>query len=776
MAINFLNDVKVIETAAASPWTEDKFVVLDSGVLKYRTGAQVRSDIGAGTGNGTVTSVTVSGGTGLSGSGTVTTSGTITLTNSDRGSSQNIFKNVASDSGTAVADSNNDTLTIAGGTNVSTAVVGDTLTITATDTNTQYTAGTGLTLSGTVFNTNVDGTQSVAANTSTTTAARTYKVQVDSSDNLVVNVPWTSNSGTVTGTGSANYVSKWTSSSVQGNSTIYDNGNVGIGTNDPDAKLEISTSSAPILRLTSTDTSVNTGESIGRLEFKSNDVSTGGNNVMGFVDCLATNPGTTYALALGTGLAASATEKMRIDEQGDVGIGTTDPVAKLHINGGDFLLAGDYRSLYVGGRTNSFEDGIRMSLDNAGNGYFDHRGVGNLHFRVDSSQGATTRMVIEATGNVGIGTNIPDAKLDIFNTGGNANSLSSAITYSGLTVKPYSSVDSKLTFSANSGNTQIIQATNNSGSTGRQIALQPFNGNVGIGTTSPATKLEVEGGDALIQLSTTSSSGSPYMSFAQNGSRKSFIQHNDSGDTLKLASEYGGIDFYTGTSGAETEKMTIQSDGDVGIGLTSPSSKLHVRKAAGPLNSFNSNTIGIYETSGPGYVNVVTGATSTGELWFSDSSEGRGRVRYNHSDDSLQFWVANGEKLRIGVSGQIGIGGTNYGSSGQVLTSNGSGSAPSWQAAGGGSYTSNIVSSATTASKDNLYIFTASATLTLPANPSSGDSIKVSNLSGTTTCVIARNNKNIMAVGENMTLDNQYASFELIYSDATRGWVVVGGN
>ena len=54
----------------------------------------------------------------------------ITITNSDRGSSQNIFKNILSDSGTAVADNNNDTLTITGGTNISTSVVGDTLTIT----------------------------------------------------------------------------------------------------------------------------------------------------------------------------------------------------------------------------------------------------------------------------------------------------------------------------------------------------------------------------------------------------------------------------------------------------------------------------------------------------------------------------------------------------------------------------------------------------------------------------------------------------------------------
>ena len=53
----------------------DKFLVSDSGIVKYRTGAEVRSDIGAGTGNGTVTSVT--SGNGLT--GTVTTSGSLAV-------------------------------------------------------------------------------------------------------------------------------------------------------------------------------------------------------------------------------------------------------------------------------------------------------------------------------------------------------------------------------------------------------------------------------------------------------------------------------------------------------------------------------------------------------------------------------------------------------------------------------------------------------------------------------------------------------------------------
>jgi hypothetical protein len=101
-------------------------------------------------GTASVTSITA--GTGVSVSGST---GAVTITNTDLGSSQNIFKNFAvAGQNTVIADTNNDTLTLVAGSNVTitTDDLTDTITIASTDTNTTYTAGTGLTLSGTTFN------------------------------------------------------------------------------------------------------------------------------------------------------------------------------------------------------------------------------------------------------------------------------------------------------------------------------------------------------------------------------------------------------------------------------------------------------------------------------------------------------------------------------------------------------------------------------------------------------------------------------------------------
>ena len=83
-----------------------------------------------------------------------------------------------------------------------------------------------------------------------------------------------------------------------------------------------------------------------------------------------------------------------------------------------------------------------------------------------------------------------------------------------------------------------------------------------------------------------------------------------------------------------------------------------------------------------------------------------------------------------------------------------------------------VIGSGVTAVASGVYVLTASLTLTLPASPTAGNWVSVSNRSGTTTAVIGRNSQNIMGLAENMTIDNATASFTLTFADATRGWVL----
>jgi len=115
---------------------QDEFTLSNTNVSEFNNDAGYTANLGDITG--------VTAGTGISGGGA---SGTVTITNSDRGSSQNIFKNVAvSGQTTIVADSNNDTLTFAAGAGIgiTTDATTDTLTITNSITNNnQLTNGAG---------------------------------------------------------------------------------------------------------------------------------------------------------------------------------------------------------------------------------------------------------------------------------------------------------------------------------------------------------------------------------------------------------------------------------------------------------------------------------------------------------------------------------------------------------------------------------------------------------------------------------------------------------
>jgi hypothetical protein len=78
--------------------------------------------------------------------------------------------------------------------------------------------------------------------------------------------------------------------------------------------------------------------------------------------------------------------------------------------------------------------------------------------------------------------------------------------------------------------------------------------------------------------------------------------------------------------------------------------------------------------------------------------------------------------------------------------------------------------SKTLVNRERCTVTAAGQTITLPASPSAGWEVSITNASGGTDTIIARNSSNIMSLAENMTLDVANVTVTLYYVDATRGW------
>jgi len=144
--------------------------------------------------------------------------------------------------------------------------------------------------------------------------------------------------------------------------------------------------------------------------------------------------------------------------------------------------------------------------------------------------------------------------------------------------------------------------------------------------------------------------------------------------------------------------MRIDSSGNVGIGTSSPAAKLDVVATFGGTAAQFSGG-GTYQ--GFAVKNDQSSASVYGGTYYDARNElGVAVANFladiNTDGSSAWSWSTQvagtrtdrrAERLRIASAGQIGIGGANYGTSGQVLTSGGSGAAPSWTSAALGSTT-----------------------------------------------------------------------------------------
>jgi hypothetical protein len=221
---------------------------------------------------------------------------------------------------------------------------------------------------------------------------------------------------------------------VSGTAANYFAGNVGIGTSSPAKQLDLAASNTGIttgdplntLRFTDTDTTSAAGQPIGRIEWYSADADTAG--VKAYIQAQSTDgsPDADMVFATNHVSGGGTAERMRIQYDGNVGIGTSSPVSVLDVAGTTPVLTIKDTQSKTWAPNDTVGDLDFYSTDPSGTGPRTVARVrsvadanattvaGALSFWTSAADSAATEKVrITSAGNVGIGTNSPGAKLDV---------------------------------------------------------------------------------------------------------------------------------------------------------------------------------------------------------------------------------------------------------------------------------------------------------------------------------------------------------------------------
>jgi len=363
-------------------------------------------------------------------------------------------------------------------------------------------------------------------------------------------------------------------------------GNVGIGTNSPTANLDItgSTSSDTKLHLINTSTGPvgielrphsNTAAYI---DFTPSSTSDSGSGTADHAGRIGFN----NSITNGFNFRTNATDRLVIDASGNVGIGTSSPAASLDIKASATTQSMVSVKNAAGsdiGKFNSHYDRGEFILYNSG--------VAKVGLFTDTNDGPLIQ-------SIGTQTNFPDGFTSaygaslfiqvpniinnengiVFSNGGVSDGQGAAVTFYTSDTGGY-------------GRGGLHFKTSSSGNPTTRMTINPT-GNIGIGTSSPTYKMDVQGASAVSSVTNTTNSfriafGFPTVAgdepalqmFTSGISEGRVLQRQSSTKNVYI----GDIDANGGgivmrTNG--TDKMSITSAGNVGIGVTAPTSKLQV--------------------------------------------------------------------------------------------------------------------------------------------------------------------------------------------------------
>ena len=362
---------------------------------------------------------------------------------------------------------------------------------------------------------------------------------------------------------------------------------------------------------------------------------------------------------------ANASEAMRITTDSIVAIGTTTPLpagyAKLEVNSDIYARPSTTaQSSQIKAAASNFASG--PSFTNTGVKQFGSTATGTTAGISNTTLGllefvntstaliytnggapivlgtnSTERMRITSDGSVGIGTSSGNTKFTVQGAAAYGIARFTTSDY----VDGVSGSGILINTGATTGNTfTSINAYQAGFASSNNLVLQNSGGSVGIGTSSPAFPLEVQSNSAAlgIRLRGRSLDGISVLRFVSNDGATTYGQLDVRPSDFRI-NAVANVPMLFSTN--DSERMRIDSSGNVGIGTSSPSGKLQINTQ-------------------DGFIFNAASAISTMRFGSANSGEGTGELAFDRGAGAITFKSGNTgsaltERMRIDASGNVGI-------------------------------------------------------------------------------------------------------------------------